>query len=739
MIQYNDNKSIKNIQVKSIKNKKLFFIDIINKLNQFSIRSRLAFFFILLSVIPILLLGFISFGISKTSITNMIMNYSMREMKQISQNLELTCAKYENFSLELITNDQISKYMLKYLSGRSKLEILDGSQKLEEYFKTAFALDPNMIISFYSLGDSRSISVGDNRYQPLHNDFKDSPLFEKTISKDGRTNWDYFKDKIAVSRLIINPVQGTRLGVMALFFDISKFDKIINISLYNNTEYSSDNISELPYTIAVNKNGNIIITPFKEDYGKNISILVKNKNIMNSILTSDLKRNKILDKIRNNDVVITYNVMPEKEWYLLDIAPGSYLYSETKSVGLWTIFLVFLIGGLAVFISLIVALGISYPLNQVMNVMKEAEKDLSVRININTKDELYELGKSFNQMLSKINELNHLVQAKEFLDKVIDSISNPFFIKNSKHEYILANNAIKKFFLKDDSEQIIGLTDFDILSKEFSDFNFKIDDKIIKEYLPEYESETSYVFPDGSINYLWLKKNLYIDNDDNKFIVCSIHDITKMKQSENMLKQHIFEKELLLKEIHHRVKNNLNIIASIISLKSMDYTDPTIKNILEEIKSKIYTVAVIHEKLYKSLDYKNIDFIQYLRELIDSIISTFQITSHNIQLKAATYDIFLNIDKALPCGLIINELLTNSLKYAFPDNRKGNILISVDKINEMIILTIEDNGVGFPDNFDVNNINSLGLKLVSQLTKQIEGNLEIKSKNGAFIKIMFIN
>ncbi|HRG46134.1 MAG TPA: histidine kinase dimerization/phosphoacceptor domain -containing protein [Leptospiraceae bacterium] len=199
------------------------------------------------------------------------------------------------------------------------------------------------------------------------------------------------------------------------------------------------------------------------------------------------------------------------------------------------------------------------------------------------------------------------------------------------------------------------------------------------------------------------------------------------------MKESIKEKEFLLREIHHRVKNNLQIISSILHLQSSSVHNEKANAIFDDSQSRIKSMALVHETLYQSGNLARINFHEYLQNLIINLFRCYG--AKNIKYEIHLDEIQLNLDSAIPCGLIINELITNSIKYAFPD-REGMIIIRLTK-NEKGLdeLSVEDNGIGLPINFDYQNTKSLGFQIVVTLAKQINAILKVDRTNGTCFKI----
>jgi two-component sensor histidine kinase len=197
----------------------------------------------------------------------------------------------------------------------------------------------------------------------------------------------------------------------------------------------------------------------------------------------------------------------------------------------------------------------------------------------------------------------------------------------------------------------------------------------------------------------------------------------------NEVTKSLREKEVLLQEVHHRVKNNLQIMSSLVKLQSHYVNDNKMLEILKETESRIHSMAIVHSKLYMTKDYEKINFYDYVKNLTDNFWNTYGFKLKNISIKINISDFFLNIDTAIPCGLIINELVLNSIKYAFPDNRSGEITIGLSHHNhERLTLNVRDNGVGLPENMKIQESDTLGIQLVTLLSKQMNGQVEIKSE-----------
>jgi two-component sensor histidine kinase len=240
--------------------------------------------------------------------------------------------------------------------------------------------------------------------------------------------------------------------------------------------------------------------------------------------------------------------------------------------------------------------------------------------------------------------------------------------------------------------------------------------------------------------YRWildLGMPFYDLNNNFTGYIGSCYDITDQKELVKQLEQSLDEKEILLKEIHHRVKNNLMIISSLLNLQSGYIKDKESQDIFKESQNRARSMALIHERLYKSSDLKKLDFSEYITSLATELFHTYVADPSLIKLQINVENIFLDINTAIPLGLIVNELITNSLKHAFPNGRKGEINVEFHEKGENCEFIVKDNGIGFPKDIDYKKTDSLGLQIVTNLTNQIDGKIELNMKNGTEFKINF--
>lgn len=227
---------------------------------------------------------------------------------------------------------------------------------------------------------------------------------------------------------------------------------------------------------------------------------------------------------------------------------------------------------------------------------------------------------------------------------------------------------------------------------------------------------------------------LGLDDSGRYRVLVEVQDITERKLADERIRASLHEKEVLLKEIHHRVKNNLQIISSLLNLQSKYIKDVSAIEMFKESRNRIRSMTLIHEKLYRSKDLAHIDLPEYIQNLSSNLFRSYN--SGSVTLKTQIDDILLGIDTAIPCGLIINELVSNSLKHAFPEHR-GEITVSLLWNDPNYTLMVKDTGKGFPADVDFRNTESLGLQLVCTLTEQLSGEIVLDRSNGTAWSITF--
>jgi PAS domain S-box-containing protein len=248
--------------------------------------------------------------------------------------------------------------------------------------------------------------------------------------------------------------------------------------------------------------------------------------------------------------------------------------------------------------------------------------------------------------------------------------------------------------------------------------------------------ESSFIDKNGKLHWIIIYLTP-LKNNKNTIIMAVGIDITDRKIDENKIKTSLLDKNILIQEIHHRVKNNMQIISSLLNLQTQYVDDQEAVNVLKESQNRVQTMAIIHEKLYQSNDLTHINFVNYIQSLVLNLFSSYNIKKSQIRPILKIENIHLNMETAVPCGLIISELISNSLKYAFPNDMKGEICIKLTSNKDGYQLCICDNGIGLPKDINFDNIKTLGLLLVNSLTTQIDGKITVQREHGTRYTINF--
>lgn len=214
-------------------------------------------------------------------------------------------------------------------------------------------------------------------------------------------------------------------------------------------------------------------------------------------------------------------------------------------------------------------------------------------------------------------------------------------------------------------------------------------------------------------------------------------ELVERERIEEQIKASLQEKEVLLKEIHHRVKNNLQVISSLLDLQASHIQDERAIEMFRDSQNRVSSMGLIHERLYQAEDLARIDFSDYIRDLVNNLFYSYSVDAAAVQLDIQVNEVVLDVDRGIPCGLIINELVSNSLKYAFPEGRKGVIHITLQNTGGKVELMVDDNGIGIPEGTDLQNTPSLGLKLVNTLVRQLKGAVTLERGKGTRFTIEF--
>ena len=263
-----------------------------------------------------------------------------------------------------------------------------------------------------------------------------------------------------------------------------------------------------------------------------------------------------------------------------------------------------------------------------------------------------------------------------------------------------------------------------------------------KDRLVGRDVPSSYQFrgikKDGTIRRIELDVVLVEKDDQFPGTRLYLKDVTDRYENEEKIRAALKEKEVLLREIHHRVKNNMQIISSLLNLQSHSIKDEDALQIFKISQNRIRSMALIHETLYRSDNLAGIDFSDYVKRITSHLLRLYKDDASEITVSSDVKDVFLDINRAIPCGLILNELISNSLKHAFPGKKKGEIKIYMHSgLKGKYTLIVSDTGIGYPEELDIFKTKTLGMKLVSDLVNQLDGALSLIREKGTSFRIEF--
>jgi len=344
---------------------------------------------------------------------------------------------------------------------------------------------------------------------------------------------------------------------------------------------------------------------------------------------------------------------------------------------------------------------------------------------------------SFRDITGRKRAEDALRQTEENFRRSLDDSPLGVRIVNAEGETLYANRAILDIYGYDSIEELRATPLGDRYTPEsYDEFQLRKEKRRQGEDGPS-EYQISIVKKNGEIRRVQVFRKEVFWNGTRRFQTL-YHDITEQKRAEEAVQAALREKEVLLREIHHRVKNNMQVISSLFNLQAGHIKDEEARRILKEGQTRIRSMGLIHEKLYQSRDLSKIDFSAYIRSLLVHLFHAYRIDANQVRLETELEDVHLDINAAVPCGLLVNELISNALKHAFPEGRKGAVKIGLRRRDDGAVeLRVADNGVGFPEKLDFRRTESLGLQIVNLLIGQLDGTIELERKRGTAIVIAF--
>lgn len=364
---------------------------------------------------------------------------------------------------------------------------------------------------------------------------------------------------------------------------------------------------------------------------------------------------------------------------------------------------------LALIYGLLLTGSISRPLGRLHEAaLRVGAGELEHHVDVRGANEIGDLAAAFNQMA---DNLRASTVSRSFLDNILQSMREIVLVADSEGTVQIANQ-VATSELGDDTHGLLGRTAGDFIVGD------------LEEMLAGAGEVELMRFDGSSFPASYTRSDLKSPGRDSEGFVLVARDITQRRQDEEMLKRSLHEKDILLKEVHHRVKNNLQIISSLLRLQEGD-TGETTRG-LRESQNRIRSMALIHEHLYQSTDLANIDFGAYLRQLVANLLASYGAKTQAIHSEVEVSSGPLDLDAAIPCGMIVNELVANAVEHAFGDG-PGKLWVSFTPENGNRVLTVANDGARLPEDFEIGQTTSLGLRLVSALTDQLHGELRFAS------------
>ncbi|NMB77764.1 MAG: PAS domain S-box protein [Methanomicrobiales archaeon] len=369
--------------------------------------------------------------------------------------------------------------------------------------------------------------------------------------------------------------------------------------------------------------------------------------------------------------------------------------------------------------------------------MQRAYFELEQKVDERTK----ELSRLTENLKNEIAERNRVMIAltvsEEKYRSLVEQTNDLVFHINDKGEIT---------YISPNIHTILGIPDSVILGKNPTDFMteasrpafVRMHEQNVSRQEPVSGIELAFFDKDKNTRIFEINGTPHID-PAGKFIGFSgiARDITYKKALQDEIAASLKEKEILLKEIHHRVKNNMQVISSLLNLQAKMVKDARSREAIQESQNRVMSIALVHEKLYQSRSLAQIDYSEYIKKMTENLLDSYNVHPGKVQLRVEAESVILPITKAIPVSLIINELLTNSLKYAFPDDRTGIIGVRFGKEGDQYILTVWDNGIGLPAGFVWDKTDTLGLQLVSSLVGQLSGTIRFSGEGGTEFRITF--
>ncbi|NIS07170.1 MAG: HAMP domain-containing protein, partial [Candidatus Dadabacteria bacterium] len=386
--------------------------------------------------------------------------------------------------------------------------------------------------------------------------------------------------------------------------------------------------------------------------------------------------------------------------------------------------------GIALVVAIVLALfiyrSIANPISKIaVAAQSVGQGNLQNRINYNSNDELGQLSSTFDRMAENLSKIT---VSRDYVDSIIEAMADLLVVTDRDFKIIRINSAVS---------DILGFTEEELLEESIDTlFNEMPKNIFTKQNTDSNRTYTGELIGvDKNIIPVSISRGKINGKDEAaQGYVFVASDISAEKEAQKKIKQSLKDKEVLLAEVHDRVKNNLAVITGMLQMQIWEAENDLVVSALQESRLRVQSIALVHEKLYQSDSLSVIEFDKYARDLIETIHSTYSSTKSDVEITTDLDKIVLNINQAIPCSLLINELVVNSLKHAFDDGQQGKIEVLLKAVDKQVNLTVKDNGRGFSGE---ENIESLGVTLIKTLAKQLEGTVSFKNEDSAKISVLF--
>jgi PAS domain S-box-containing protein len=725
--------------------------------------------FLAISLVPVIFIGYATYKTSEKEIKKT----TLENLKNIAESRDDLFNKYitgrGRAARELAFSPTVVNALGKYHKAFHREGIVSREYvAIEEKFGIFFAdfikkfgyhdlifadVDGNIFFSVEKEDD-----LGTNLYTGHYKDTELAKVYRESINakKTGISELKYYAPSDEPAAFISTPVimEGNIIGALILQLNTDEIYREVQNYI---------GLGQTGEIVIASREGNeaVFIAPLRHDpeaaFNKKV-IIGSNQALPIQLAVQGETGAGLSVDYRSKEILAVWRYLPHLHWGMVVKIDADEAYHHIYKLRNWSFFI-----GLATVLAVVlIALRISRSISEPIRSLHKGSEiigggNLDYKVGTDAKGEIGQLSRAFDKMTLNLKNYRSTLE-----DEIKERKQVEEKLKESEQSYrSLAENIpgiVYRTFLREDnriqffsrtSELLTGYKDIELGKAEACSLESLIhpEDRPktiakIKQAVASNENfsiEYRFRHKNGDIKF-FLEKGTPVTGDDGKplYIDGTIFDITDRKLMEEQIRRALDEKELLMKEIHHRVKNNMTVISSLLRLQAAQVKDKEYREMFSDSMNRIKTMASIHEKLYWSKDLAKIAFSEYIEDMTDNMYASYGLSPHRVVLKKDIENITLGIDTATPCGLIVNELLSNSLKYAFPEGRGGEIRVSLHTHGEdEIELIVSDNGAGMPEGLDFRNTDTLGLNLINALAGQLQGKIELNTEQGTEFRIAF--